>query len=130
MQDVKSKSYTLYDDRGAWLGQVVLTDDGMFASVTDWGNFSYAWRAYGDNFRAFLLQITPDYFGQKMYQGFSYIVATKAVRAGAKTFAEKILPALQKVLKEEQDVQEAQAGALKAALNNPDVMVKVGDALG
>jgi hypothetical protein len=34
---VQSKSYTLRTDNGGWLGQVVLTQDGMFAAVTDWG---------------------------------------------------------------------------------------------
>lgn len=33
-EQVTAQSYTLYTDSGAWLGQVVLTSDGMFASVT------------------------------------------------------------------------------------------------
>jgi len=38
MEEIKSKCYTLYSESGNWLGQVVLTSDGLFASVTDWGN--------------------------------------------------------------------------------------------
>lgn len=53
---VKSYSYTLWDDNGNWLGQVVLTNDGMFASVTDYGNLSYAWRNYNGNFREFIIR--------------------------------------------------------------------------
>lgn len=100
---VNSKSYTLYDDNGHWLGQVVLTDDGMFASVTDYGNLSYAWRAYGSNgdFRKFMLSINTGYFATKLYTGMAYICHTKAVEKACGRFAEKILPALQKVLKEE-----------------------------
>lgn len=106
MAETKAKNYTLVDDRGNWLGQVVLTDDGMFASVTDWGNFSYVWRSYGEDFRKFLLSLNVDYFAQKMYSGFSYIISNKAVKDGAYMFAQKILPALQKKLKEEQFLQE------------------------
>jgi len=79
-KQVTAKSYTLYSDEGDWLGQVVLTSDGMFASVTDWGNLSYAWRAYGDkDFREFLINLNVSYFGDKMYQGNTYILHTKSV---------------------------------------------------
>jgi len=99
---VKAYSYKLLSDNGAWLGQVVLTDDGMFSGVTDWGNFSYAWRAFGGSFKEFILGITPDYFGAKMAQGLSYTVRpTKKTDSACYKFAEMILPALQKAIKEE-----------------------------
>lgn len=47
MEETKSKSYTLRGEHGEWLGQIVLTSNGMFSSVTDYGNLSYAWRAFG-----------------------------------------------------------------------------------
>ena len=104
MANVASKSYTLRDYNGNWLGQVVLTSDGMFASVTDWGNFSFAWRHYGyGDFRKFLVGLEVGYFGGKMFQDLSYITSTKAARDACNRFAEKILPALQKVLKEEME---------------------------
>ncbi len=46
MSEIKSKSFTLRSEDGEWLGQIVLTSDGMFASVTEWGNLSYAWRHF------------------------------------------------------------------------------------
>ena len=98
---IKAQSYTLKDKTGGWLGQVVLTDDGMFASVTDWGNFSYAWRAYGDNFKDFIINLNVSYFGDKMLTGMAYIVYNKKVELACRRFAEKILPPLQEVLKEE-----------------------------
>lgn len=99
---IYSKSYTLRDESGCWLGQIVLTSDGMFASVTDYGNLSYAWRATGQkDFRQFLVQTNVDYFGGKMYQGNTYILHNKKCEAACMRFAEKILPPLQKVLKEE-----------------------------
>lgn len=98
-EQVKSKSYTLRDEDGNWLGQVVLTDDGLFASVTDWGNLSYAWRAYGKgDFREFLCGLNIGYFGDKLFTGMAYILHTKKCDQACQRFAEKILPALQKEL--------------------------------
>jgi len=97
--DVTAKSYTLRTKEGAWLGQIVLTSDGMFASVTDWGNFSYSWRAFGESFEDFILRIRPDYFGGKLVCGISYIVRlTKAEESKVYRFAETILPALQEAI--------------------------------
>ena len=102
IKEVTVKSYTLLNDNGTWLGQVVLTSDGMYASVTDYGNFSYAWRRYGLNdFREFLINLNTQYFGDKMYTGLAYIVHTKKVDQACQRYAEMILPALQKVLREE-----------------------------
>ena len=101
MSEVKSKSYTLRDENNQWLGQVVITSDGMFASVTDWGNLSYAWRSYGNDFREFLCSLNVQYFGSKLYTGMAYILYGKKCEKSCERFAEHILPALQKVLREE-----------------------------
>jgi hypothetical protein len=101
MEEVKSYSYTLYSDDGYWLGQVVLTNDGMFASVTDYGNLSYAWRAYKGDFREFIISLNVDYFATKMYTGMSYILYSTRCKKSCEIFAEKILPPLQKLLREE-----------------------------
>ena len=102
MQEIKSKSYTLKDKGGHWLGQIVLTTDGMFASVTDYGNLYYAWRSTGDDdFRKFMAEIDVEYFAWKLYSGMSYIVYSRKVEQACKRYAEKILPYLQEVLKEE-----------------------------
>lgn len=108
MTKVTAKSYTLRDDSGAWLGQVVLTSDGMYASVTDWGNLSHCWRHYGEgDFRKFLTTLNVGYFGGKMYQGMTYILYGKKCEYACKRYAEKILPALQKALKEELELEAA-----------------------
>lgn len=100
--EITAKSYTLRDDNGSWLGQIVLTSDGMFASVTDYGNLSYAWRSYGEkDFRQFICSINVDYFGSKLYTGMAYILYGKKCEKACQLFAEKILPVLQKALKEE-----------------------------
>jgi hypothetical protein len=101
MKEVKSKSYTLIDENGNWLGQIILTNDGLFASVTDYGNLSYAWRAYGENFREFLCGLNISYFGQKLYTGMSYVFYGKKCEQVCYRYAEKILPALQKTLRKE-----------------------------
>lgn len=101
-EKVTAESYTLYTEEGTWLGQIVLTSDGMFASVTDYGNLSFAWRSYGkDNFKKFLCSLNVDYFGAKMFTGMSYILHTKKCEKSCDLFAQKILPALQKELRKE-----------------------------
>ena len=76
---IQSYVYSLTTPNGGWLGQVVLTSDGMFASVTDWGNFSYAWRGFGKDFREFILSLNNDYFGSKMAEGNAYILYSKNI---------------------------------------------------
>jgi hypothetical protein len=99
--EIKAKSYTLKDKNGQWLGQIVLTSDGMFSSVTDYGNLSYAWRSFGTDFRDFILSLETDYFGTKLYTGMTYILYGKKCKSACQIFADKILPALQLALKEE-----------------------------
>jgi hypothetical protein len=102
MSEVKSKSYTLRTEDGSWLAQVVLTSDGMFASVTDYGNLSFGWRSTGrDDFREFIVSLNVEYFAGKMYQGNTYILYSKKCEEACKRFAEKILPPLQKLLKKD-----------------------------
>ncbi len=102
MSEIKSKSYTVRGEKGEWLAQVVLTSDGMFASVTDYGNLSFAWRSTGDrDFRKFMSEINVDYFGSKLYTGMSYILHGRKCEQACDRFAEKILPPLQKLLIEE-----------------------------
>ncbi len=110
MSVVTAKSYTLRTENGSWLGQVVLTSDGLFASVTDYGNCSYAWRSYGpENFREFLCNIEVDYFASKIYSGMAYMIHGKQYEKACQRFAEKILPALQKTLLAELESEKVQA---------------------
>lgn len=104
MKEVTSKSYTLRTENGQWLGQIVLTSDGMFASVTDYGNLSYAWRGFGDDFIEFICQLNTEYFATKMYTGMAYILYGKKCETACNRFAEMILPPLQKMLREEKSL--------------------------
>lgn len=103
MSEIKSKNYTIYDTSGNWLGQIVLTEDGMFSSVTDYGNLSNAWRSFGNgkDFREFIISLNTDYFATKLYTGMAYILYGKKCEQACKRFAEKILPPFQELLKEE-----------------------------
>lgn len=102
MNNATAKSYTLRTESGQWLGQVVLTSDGMFASVTDYGNLSYCWRHTGmDDFREFILGLEWDYFGTKLYTGMSYIAYGKKIEHACNRYAQKILPALKTILRKE-----------------------------
>lgn len=97
----KAKSYTLQTEDGFWLAQVVLTSDGMFSCVSDWGNFSFAWRNGGTDFREFLISLNVDYFANKMAIGLSYYTRGKSIDKACEKFAEMVLPKLQEVLREE-----------------------------
>jgi len=100
-KEVTARSYTLRTEGGHWLGQIVLTSDGMFAGVTDYGNLSYAWRSFGDDFAEFMAGISVDYFATKLATGHAYIAYSKKIDQACQRFARKILPPLQKALKEE-----------------------------
>lgn len=105
--NVTAEGYTLRTEAGQWLGQIVLTSDGMYASVTDWGNLSFAWRSIGEQtFKEFLMGLDKSYFAAKMYTGIAYIAASNKVKQACQRYAEHILPALQKVLKEETDIEK------------------------
>lgn len=113
MEQITAKSYSLRTETGGWLGQIVLTSDGMFSAVTDYGNMSFAWRSYGDkDFRQFLVGLNVDYFGGKMYQGMAYMIYGKKYEQACHRFAKEILPPLQAVLKEELEREGALAGNL------------------
>lgn len=102
-EQIISESYTLRYDNGAWLAQIVITNDGMFAAVSDWGNFSFAWRAYGTgSFKNFLKDLGTDYFASKMMFGMSYVSTGKRVERAYTKFAEEVFTVFQKVLKEEE----------------------------
>lgn len=111
---VTAKSYRLITENGGWLGQVVLTSDGMFASVTDYGNFSFKWGAIGDmSFPQFLISTQVDYFAGKMLQGLYNVKRTRELEHAVNLFSEKILPELKKVLSAE--IAAAELEAIKAA---------------
>lgn len=102
-QKITAKSYTLQNENGSWLGQVVLTSDGAFMAITDWGNFNFAWRSYQTlpKFKEFIMRLEPCYFANKMVEGMQYVIYGKKVQAAAERFAERVLPKLQEVLKQE-----------------------------
>ncbi len=100
---VTARSYTLKTKTGNWLGQIVLTSDGAFMAITDYGNFNFAWRAYGnDDFREFICRIDVHYFAGKIASGLYYVTGvSRKIDKAAQVFAEKILPPLQEILKQE-----------------------------
>lgn len=102
METIKLKTFTLKTETGGWIGQIIISSDGMFSAVTDYGNLSYAWRSTGsEDFREFLCRLSPSYFGGKLQNGLSYIAYNSKTMKACDRFAEKILPELQKVLKED-----------------------------
>lgn len=104
---VTAKSYRLEKENGGWLGQIVLTSDGMFASVTDYGNFSFKWGAIGDqSFPQFIISMQVDYFAGKILQGLYNVKRTKNLEESINLFAKMILPELKKVLSAEIEAEQ------------------------
>jgi hypothetical protein len=103
------KVYSLKNERGGWLAQVVLTEDGMFSTVSDYGSFAFAWRSYSEkDFRQFILSLGFDYFAGKMECSLSYVVPiTKKIEKACLRFAEMVLPALQVAITQELDKEKA-----------------------
>lgn len=102
---INIKSYTLRDSNGGWLGQVVLTSDGMFSAVTDYGNMAFAWRSFGSSdFREFISGLEISYFSQKMFLSNSDIWSDSQGRKACNRFSEMILPPLQFILKRESEL--------------------------
>lgn len=105
-EKVTAESYTLRTKNGDWLGQIVLTSDGAFMSVTDYGNLSFAWRSFGDDFKKFLIGLNVSYFASKMFNGICDISIARKTEKYCERYAEHILPALQNVLRKELEEQE------------------------
>lgn len=53
--------YKLRDERGHWLARVVMTSDGYFSTVSDYGNYAFWWHAFEGDFRAFFAQCDDGY---------------------------------------------------------------------
>lgn len=99
--EVTAQSYTLVKSNGDWLGQIVITSDGMISGVTDWGIFAIAWRAYGDDFRQFIIGLDEHYFGVKLYGAMNFMARSRQLEQSCMRLASKVLPELQAILKTE-----------------------------
>ncbi|WP_426730191.1 hypothetical protein [Myxococcus faecalis] len=60
--------YRLRTSTGAWLADVILREDGFFATVSDWGNYAFRWTSPGMPFREFVARLasSPDYVSGKL----------------------------------------------------------------
>lgn len=97
---MKTKVYELKKDNGCWLGTIVLSDEGHYFSLTDWGSISFHWNVKGEKeFEDFILQLNTEYFAEKMYIGINYLANGEEVEDKCNRYATKILPVLQKEIK-------------------------------
>jgi hypothetical protein len=65
---VKTWRYYLPSGPDQQWAEIVLVSTGMFAAVSDWGNYAYAWRGFGECFRRFIIRISdsPSYVMSKI----------------------------------------------------------------
>lgn len=102
---IRTKSFHLRKANLEWIAQVAITSDWFFSCVSEYWNFSFAWRSFGDwDFREFLSKLNESYFWIKMYQGMAYVTHTKKVENACYRFADEILPTLREALKN--DIEE------------------------
>jgi len=66
------RRYTVRTDKGTWLGTFVISDDGYFSTVSDYGNYAFFWSHAGDCFRSFLARLDADYLVGKIKPGYVY----------------------------------------------------------
>jgi hypothetical protein len=66
------RRYSLRTERGAWLAEVVISDDGYFSTVSDYGSYAYFWSHAGCEFRGFLARLDADYLVGKIKPGYVY----------------------------------------------------------
>ena len=109
--------YTLRGDKGVWLGTVILTQDGFFMSLTDYGNFAYRWVIGMYDFRYFILSIDEDYFERKMVEGCPLMMKGQAVKKQAHLFTQRILPPLKEMLRTELKNEAMQRAVTKDAID-------------
>lgn len=67
-EQVKTWRYTLrtVDGLEGW-GVITLTEDGLLAAITDYGNYIYHWPSHGhSDFRKFFLDLHPGYLMDKL----------------------------------------------------------------
>lgn len=58
---VQTWRYYLPSGSGQEWAEIVLVSTGMFAAVSDWGNYAFAWRGFGDrDFREFVAGLAKD----------------------------------------------------------------------
>lgn len=90
MGDVKLWRYFLDGGTGQEWAEIVLTSSGMFAAVSDWGDYAYAWRSTGcSDFREFMirLELDPEYVLGKISRADEYQKA-ETLRAVKKAICE------------------------------------------
>jgi hypothetical protein len=60
------RRYRLRTDKNRWLADIVISDDGYFSTVSDYGNYAFWWGAAGDCFRSFLADLNSGYLCSKL----------------------------------------------------------------
>ena len=64
---IKLWRYYLPSENGQGWAEIVLCSSGFFGAVSDWGNHSFAWRAFGDgDFREFVAGLDAGYLEGKL----------------------------------------------------------------
>jgi len=78
------RRYEVTTEKGGWLASIVIGSDGWLGVVSDYGNYAYFWRSFGDvDFRAFLAGLNTGYLLCKLSTKSEYDAAATEARVKA-----------------------------------------------
>lgn len=67
MKEKKVWQYSFPSRQGEGWAEIILREDGFFAAVSDYGNYSNLWSSHGcDDFRKFFFRVDVDYIVRKL----------------------------------------------------------------
>lgn len=67
MSEIRTWRWSLPPIKGEGWAIVLADSTGMFSTVSDWGNFSFKWNAFGErDFREFIITLGADYVRGKL----------------------------------------------------------------
>jgi hypothetical protein len=65
MEKTNATSYRIDHPQHSY-GIFIITEKGDLFITSDWGYYTFSWRAFGDNFKAFLIGLGADYLLSKL----------------------------------------------------------------
>lgn len=85
------RRYVVRGEGGQWLATVFIGADGVFSTVSDWGNYGYWWTSFGDDIRRFLCGCDDGYLLGKFSPQHEYddVATEAAIREHIATLPER-----------------------------------------
>jgi len=72
-----AERYTLVSKDPYWWADITVSSDGFLNIQSDYGDFSYRWGAFGDDFKAFLIDCDNSYISKKIGRNYPDVFNAK-----------------------------------------------------